>query len=76
MGGEISSSRYENTREDVPTTGAVTAIRVEVVVEHCDHFTLDDLPTSVAVHGEQTSETRRTIDTAVSTVELVSGQLL
>jgi len=68
--------RDENTGEDVPTTRAVTAVRVEVIVQYSDHFTLDDLTTRVAVDGEQTSEIHRTIDGSVATVELFSRQLL
>jgi len=48
---------------------------MKVVIQHGDDLTLDDLTTGTAVHGKQSSEVRRTIDAAISTVELVGRQL-
>jgi len=51
---EIDCQKHRRRR--IPATGAVTAVRVEVIVEHRDNLTLDDLTTGVTMDGEQTSE--------------------
>jgi len=53
----------------------MTAVGMKVIVKDCNDFTLDDQSTRPAVDCEQFPEVGRTVERAVTAVELLRRQL-